>query len=69
MVLPTIKIFIYFNKKNMTGFIIFFVIYILMIVSLLPINNYLDNNVSDNNKFKIWWKKNIMVTVDDDEEI
>lgn len=53
----------------MIGFIIFFVIYILLIVSILPINNYLDNHVPDDNKFKIWWKKNIIDEVDDDDEI
>lgn len=53
----------------MTGFIIFFVIYILLIVSILPINRYLDSQVSDDNKFKIWWKKNIVDEVDDDYEI
>ncbi len=53
----------------MIGFIIFFVIYILLIVSILPINNYLDNHVTDDNKFKIWWRKNIVDKVDDDDEI
>ena len=40
-----------------------------MIISIIPINRYLDSQVPDDNKFKIWWKKNIIDEVDDDDEI
>jgi hypothetical protein len=45
------------------------IIFSLLVITIIPIDNYLEKYVDDDNKFKKWWRKYFVYRVDDDIEI
>jgi hypothetical protein len=49
--------------------VIFIIVFSVFFISIIPVDNYLEKYVDDDNKFKKWWRKYFVYRVDDDIEI
>ena len=53
----------------MNFLMILIILFSLLFILIIPVDNYLEKYVDDENKFKKWWRKYFVYRVDDDAEI